>query len=1246
MGRRSSAFSDEDDVVVRSKRKRQKVNYAAVENNYDDLDDDLDEQEFQEESAAPAEEPEETALDEDDALIPTQEPVSAEEAPSQRSSKSHKKKYDDDDESFNEDEEEDSEEQLDDESDEYASDFAKEERRRQERQFISRDDDDEIDDDEENDYVPGRSHRKTKRPRGRPRGSGGRSVKRNKRGRPRLTRSSDYDLQDEAFNGDEGHENADNTLEQEIADLKDSDVELTPQPRSLRQRTKEVNYQIPPPLTENLDGLPEIVQQPSPSRRRGNNGAMSIRRLFPTGGPFGGGDVTSIFGKNYGGLSNTPGNLLAGGADSDSSDDEIVPVNGAHKPSIVTATPIGKPKKKDIADTDPLGVDMNVDFSSIGGLDNYINQLKEMVALPLLYPEVYQRFGITPPRGVLFHGPPGTGKTLMARALAASCSTQGKKITFFMRKGADCLSKWVGEAERQLRLLFEEAKKQQPSIIFFDEIDGLAPVRSSKQEQIHASIVSTLLALMDGMDNRGQVIVIGATNRPDAVDPALRRPGRFDREFYFPLPDIKAREEILQIHTKKWDPPLPTKFVEKVAQLTKGYGGADLRALCTEAALNSIQRRYPQIYQSNDKLKIDPSSIHVAAKDFMKALDKIIPSSARSTASGSAPLPEHLTSLLEESLEGITAKLDKLVPRMKKLTALEEAQLVDPTENDEDGGFAKMELVKRLEASRVHRPRLLITGEAGNGQQYLGAAVLNHLEGFNVQSLDLGSLFIDSTRTTENAIIQSFVEAKRHKPSIIFIPNIDIWYHTVPESAKSTLSGLLRSVSSNERILLLGVSDTPYEELDNGLKVLFGVSDANFVKLSSPDETQRLNFFETFISAIAMKPNEFLDSRQKKPLEVLEKIELAQDPEAEEENLKAFEKHDMKLKNTLKIKLSGLMDLFKNRYRKFKKPPIDDFHLIHLFEDAPAIVTSVPPLYTKEGDMIVEVSTGRKFFNMDLDIIEERLWNGFYSEPKQFLKDIEMIYLDSVTLNDRERLIKASEMYANAQVGVEEISLPEFVEQCKALRKRELKRIKEHEKKVMAERALVPIAEVVEDSETNKDVEFTDISKSEEEHGEVVDQNKNSPGEEILETKGDNNESPARVSLTDKDHFDSIEKVDEPVTPEPALEPVGSAEPTSREQQPHRVLISQLVEPSKEIPLAVALPITEPDVPFVIDTARLKRLESRLVTITEGCTVELLEQINAQLMDIVWERRGEWDRTSMLDAIEQAINVIGEEFNK
>uniref|UniRef100_A0A8C9VL70 ATPase family AAA domain containing 2B n=1 Tax=Scleropages formosus TaxID=113540 RepID=A0A8C9VL70_SCLFO len=202
-----------------------------------------------------------------------------------------------------------------------------------------------------------------------------------------------------------------------------------------------------------------------------------------------------------------------------------------------------------LADVDPMTLDTSVRFDSVGGLRNHIQALKEMVVFPLLYPEVFEKFKIQPPRGCLFYGPPGTGKTLVARALANECSQGDRKVSFFMRKGADCLSKWVGESERQLRLLFDQAYLMRPSIIFFDEIDGLAPVRSSRQDQIHSSIVSTLLALMDGLDSRGEIVVIGATNRLDSIDPALRRPGRFDREFLFSLPDRKVRIPSLLIHS-------------------------------------------------------------------------------------------------------------------------------------------------------------------------------------------------------------------------------------------------------------------------------------------------------------------------------------------------------------------------------------------------------------------------------------------------------------------------------------------------------------------------------------------------------------------------------------------------------------------------------------------------------------------------------------------------------------------------
>ena len=228
-----------------------------------------------------------------------------------------------------------------------------------------------------------------------------------------------------------------------------------------------------------------------------------------------------------------------------------------------------------------------------------------------------------------------------------------------MRKGADVLSKWVGEAERQLRLLFEEAKRCQPSIIFFDEIDGLAPVRSAKQDQIHASIVSTLLALMDGLDSRGQVVVIGATNRIDALDPALRRPGRFDRELLFALPTLEGRRQILDVHTRMWKPAPSGEFKDRLAAKCVGYCGADIKSLCAEASLAALRRRYPQIYQSTQRLRISTDEVVVTDADFEVAFEAIVPSARRSAKGGivAEPLPAYAEPLLRSQVDHIKAEL-------------------------------------------------------------------------------------------------------------------------------------------------------------------------------------------------------------------------------------------------------------------------------------------------------------------------------------------------------------------------------------------------------------------------------------------------------------------------------------------------------------------------------------------------------------------------------------------------------------
>lgn len=267
---------------------------------------------------------------------------------------------------------------------------------------------------------------------------------------------------------------------------------------------------------------------------------------------------------------------------------------------------------------------------------------------------------------------------------------------------------------------------------------------------------------MDGMDGRGQVVVIGATNRPDSVDPALRRPGRFDREFYFPLPNQAGRLAIINIHTQKWNPPLEISFKEHVARLTKGYGGADLRALCTEAALNAVQRTYPQIYKSDEKLVIDPAKIKIQAKDFMISLSKMVPSSERSGSASASPLAESVEPLLRASLTQIATLLDEVLPERPKRTALEEAEFDD---RDDEDGFERETLQQgknvkshqsvwrgansfraEFDRARVYRPRLLIEGLQGMGQHYLGAAILHKFERFHVQSFDLPTLYNDATR--------------------------------------------------------------------------------------------------------------------------------------------------------------------------------------------------------------------------------------------------------------------------------------------------------------------------------------------------------------------------------------------------------------------------------------------------------------------------------------------------------------------
>ena len=288
------------------------------------------------------------------------------------------------------------------------------------------------------------------------------------------------------------------------------------------------------------------------------------------------------------------------------------------KQSVYVKAPKGAPKTtapciEEATHTSVIDAVSATDFDDLAGMDDVIRQLREMVLLPLQYPQLFAHLQVAPPRGILFHGVPGTGKTLAARALAGACARLSPlPITFFARKGADCLGKFVGEAERTLRLMFEEACRRAPSIIFLDELDALVPARahhSGSQDQIHASVVSTLLSLMDGMADRGNVVIVAATNRPEDIDSALRRPGRFDREVYFGLPTVQQRTAILTAQTRKWGAPPSEGLLSKMAAATEGFAGADLGALCTAAVMSAVRRTVPHLQETIVETRVETTVV-------------------------------------------------------------------------------------------------------------------------------------------------------------------------------------------------------------------------------------------------------------------------------------------------------------------------------------------------------------------------------------------------------------------------------------------------------------------------------------------------------------------------------------------------------------------------------------------------------------------------------------------------------------
>jgi len=453
-----------------------------------------------------------------------------------------------------------------------------------------------------------------------------------------------------------------------------------------------------------------------------------------------------------------------------------------------------------------------VTYEDIGGLSHVIARVRELVELPLRHPELFKRLGIEPPKGILLYGPPGTGKTLLAKAVANESDAY-----FIAINGPEIMSKFYGESEQRLREIFEEAKKNAPAIIFIDEIDAIAPKRDEVVGEVERRVVAQLLALMDGLESRGQVVVIAATNRINAVDPALRRPGRFDREIEVPLPDKQGRLEILQIHTRHM-PLADDVDLAKLAEMTKGYTGADLAALAREAAMAALRRYLPEIDIEQEKIPAEVlEKMVVKMEDFLAAFREITPSGLREIH---VEIPEVKWSDIG-GLDAVKQELREIVEWPLKYPEV----------------FAK---------AGIKPPKgVLLFGPPGTGKTLLAKAVATE-GGANFIAVRGPEILSKWVGESERAIREIFRKARQYAPTVVFFDEIDaiayirgtdIGSSRVGERIVSQLLTEMDGIGELQGVVVIAATNRP-DMLDPAL-----LRPGRFEKLiyvPPPDERSRL----------------------------------------------------------------------------------------------------------------------------------------------------------------------------------------------------------------------------------------------------------------------------------------------------------------------------------------------------------------------------------------------------------------------
>jgi len=470
-----------------------------------------------------------------------------------------------------------------------------------------------------------------------------------------------------------------------------------------------------------------------------------------------------------------------------------------------------------------------VSYEDIGGLKDELEKVKEMIQLPIKHPKIFNRLGIDPPKGVLLHGPPGTGKTLIAKAVANESGA-----SFYTINGPEIMSKFYGQSEENLRKIFDEAEKNAPSIIFIDEIDAIAGKRSETHGEVEKRVVSQLLTLMDGLKGRGNLIVIGATNIPDSLDPALRRPGRFDREIRIDAPDRDGRKEVIQIHTRGM-PKAESVNLEKLADKTYGYVGADLAALAREAAMNALRRYLPEI----DLEKPIPVEVlekmEVTMDDFINAQRGIEPSAMR-----------------EFFVE---------VPRVSWVDVGGLENVKQQLRESVEWPLSQPEVFKRL---GITAPRgILLYGPPGTGKTLLAKAVANESDA-NFISIKGPEVMSKWVGESEKAVRELFKKAKQVSPSIVFLDELDAiaprrGTYSGSHVTESVVNQLLTSIDgleSMEGVVIIGATNRP-DIIDQSL-LRPGRFD-RLIMTPAPDLSSRKEIFKIHTKAMPLASDISLD---------------------------------------------------------------------------------------------------------------------------------------------------------------------------------------------------------------------------------------------------------------------------------------------------------------------------------------------------------------------------------------------------